>query len=69
MLARIEWLSEQPATPTTEPRRGFGDMLRLWRHRIRERKVLMGFTERDLHDVLLTRADVWAEIAKPFWRA
>jgi uncharacterized protein YjiS (DUF1127 family) len=45
-----------------------GAILRLWRRRLRERRQLAEFKERDLRDLALTRLDVAREIAKPFWR-
>jgi uncharacterized protein YjiS (DUF1127 family) len=39
-----------------------------WRRRIRERRALGQFTDRDLLDIGLTRVDVMNELAKPFWR-
>ncbi|MGA9865462.1 MAG: hypothetical protein WBQ75_03370 [Acetobacteraceae bacterium] len=69
MLARTEWLTEQPIPPETTKPGGLAAMLREWRYRIREREGMAILTERDLRDARLTRADVQAEIAKPFWRA
>jgi uncharacterized protein YjiS (DUF1127 family) len=42
--------------------------LRLWRRRVRERRALAEFTDRDLRDLCLSRVDVQRELAKPFWR-
>ena len=42
--------------------------LREWRHRSRERAELARFDERMLSDIGITRAEVWREINKPFWR-
>lgn len=68
MLARTEWLTEQPV-PSVTTSRGLVGLLRVWRHRLRERDGMAHLTERDLRDARLTRADVQAEIAKAFWRA
>ena len=68
MLARTEWLTEQPV-PSATTSRGLVGLLRVWRYRLRERDGMAHLTERDLRDARLTRADVQAEIAKPFWRA
>ena len=68
MLARPEWLTDQPS-PSTKRRHGIAETLRVWRYRIRERDGMAALTERDLRDARLSRADVQAEIAKPFWRA
>lgn len=43
-------------------------LLRRWRRRVYERRLLARFGERDLRDLALTRADIQREIAKPFWR-
>ena len=44
-------------------------MLREWRRRSRDRAELARFDERMLRDIGVTRADVWREINKPFWRS
>jgi uncharacterized protein YjiS (DUF1127 family) len=44
------------------------DRVTTWRRRMRERAALAAFGERDLRDLGLTRLDVLAEAAKPFWR-
>jgi uncharacterized protein YjiS (DUF1127 family) len=44
-------------------------LLRRWRRRIEERDQLAKLGERDLHDLGLSRAAVYAELRKPFWRA
>ena len=46
-----------------------GETLRLWRERQHERSRLAELTDRDLHDVGLSRADIFFEVEKPFWRA
>jgi uncharacterized protein YjiS (DUF1127 family) len=46
-----------------------GETLRLWRERQHERSRLGELTERDLHDVGLSRGDIFFEVEKPFWRA
>ena len=43
--------------------------LREWRRRSRDRAELARFDERMLRDIGVTRADVWREINKPFWRS
>ena len=50
-------------------RRGFAATLRLWRRRIHERQALASLTERELADFGATTADVYRELATPFWRA
>ena len=47
----------------------FGETLRLWRKRQRDRRELTRWSERDLHDVGLSWSDVVREAEKPFWRA
>jgi uncharacterized protein YjiS (DUF1127 family) len=39
-----------------------------WRRRIRSRAELLRFSDRQLRDIGVTRADVVREHAKPFWR-
>ena len=46
-----------------------GETLHTWRQRYRTRQELAQWTERDLHDVGLSRGDIALEIEKPFWRA
>ena len=43
--------------------------LRLWRRRVRERQALAQLTQRELADFGATTADVYRELATPFWRA
>jgi uncharacterized protein YjiS (DUF1127 family) len=45
------------------------ETLHTWRQRYRTRQELAQWTERDLHDVGLTRGDIAYETEKPFWRA
>ena len=48
---------------------GVGETLRLWRQRYRTRQELARWTDRDLHDVGVSRSDITYEAEKPFWRA
>jgi uncharacterized protein YjiS (DUF1127 family) len=48
---------------------GLGELLQLWRQRYQSRHELARWSERDLHDLGLSRGDVAFEIDKPFWRA
>jgi uncharacterized protein YjiS (DUF1127 family) len=41
----------------------------IWRERQRQRRELAQWTDRDLHDVGLSRSDIVYEAEKPFWRA
>lgn len=43
--------------------------LQTWRNRVRQRRELARWTDRDLHDVGLSWTDIALEIKKPFWRA
>jgi uncharacterized protein YjiS (DUF1127 family) len=45
------------------------EVLQTWRQRYRMRQELSQWTERDLHDVGLSRSDILSETEKPFWRA
>ena len=45
------------------------DTLRLWRDRWNQRRELARWTEREMHDVGLSWADIVREAEKPFWRA
>jgi uncharacterized protein YjiS (DUF1127 family) len=45
------------------------DTFHIWRDRVRQRRELAQWTERDLHDVGLSRSDIAYEAEKPFWRA
>jgi uncharacterized protein YjiS (DUF1127 family) len=46
-----------------------GETLHTWRQRYQTRQELSHWTERDLHDVGLSRGDIVHETEKPFWRA
>ena len=45
------------------------ETLRVWQERRQERSRLAELTDRDLHDVGLSRGDIFFEAEKPFWRA
>ena len=47
--------------------RGFA-LLREWRRRARSRAELATLDERMLRDIGVTRAEIWHETNKPFWR-
>jgi uncharacterized protein YjiS (DUF1127 family) len=46
-----------------------GETLHTWRERQQQRRELASWSERDLHDVGLSRSDIVFEAEKPFWRA
>jgi uncharacterized protein YjiS (DUF1127 family) len=46
-----------------------GETLHTWRQRQQQRRELARWSERDLHDVGLSRSDIVFEAEKPFWRA
>lgn len=39
-----------------------------WTERHRQRRALLDLPETTLHDIGLSKADVYAEATKPFWR-
>ena len=45
------------------------DTQHIWRDRVRQRRELAQWTDRDLHDVGLSWSDIALEVKKPFWRA
>ena len=45
------------------------ETIHVWRQRYQARAELSHWTERDLHDVGLSRSDILYEAEKPFWRA
>jgi uncharacterized protein YjiS (DUF1127 family) len=45
------------------------ETLHVWRERVRQRRELARWTDRDLHDVGLSWSDIVDEAEKPFWRA
>jgi uncharacterized protein YjiS (DUF1127 family) len=44
------------------------DLLLIWQQRARDRQQLQTLSDYMLRDIGLTRADVFAEASKPFWR-
>jgi uncharacterized protein YjiS (DUF1127 family) len=48
---------------------GLGELFQTWRDRYHSRHELARWSERDLHDLGLSRGDVSFEVEKPFWRA
>jgi len=45
------------------------ETLHIWSDRVRQRRELAQWTDRDLHDVGLSWSDIALEVKKPFWRA
>jgi len=45
------------------------ETLHLWRARYGMRRELARWSDRDLHDIGVSRSDVIYESEKPFWRA
>jgi uncharacterized protein YjiS (DUF1127 family) len=45
------------------------ETLHVWRERVRSRRELAQWSDRDLHDVGISRSDIVNEAEKPFWRA
>ena len=43
-------------------------LLLTWQQRARDRRQLESLSDHMLRDIGLTRADVFAEASKPFWR-
>jgi uncharacterized protein YjiS (DUF1127 family) len=46
-----------------------GETVHLWLSRYQGRRELSHWSERDMHDIGLSRSDVVREVQKPFWRA
>jgi uncharacterized protein YjiS (DUF1127 family) len=46
-----------------------GETFYVWRERVRNRRELAQWTDRDLHDVGVSLSDIVHEAEKPFWRA
>ena len=44
------------------------ELLLVWQQRSRDRRQLEALNDHMLRDIGLTRADVFAEASKPFWR-
>jgi uncharacterized protein YjiS (DUF1127 family) len=56
----IRWLTRQAWR--------VADLILLWHQRARQRRQLACLSDRMLRDIGLTRADVFAESSKSFWR-
>jgi uncharacterized protein YjiS (DUF1127 family) len=69
-MMRIESSARRPSEVLVAPGptlRGLSSLLRLWFERSRERHQLILLTDRELHDLGLTRIDAQQEARKPFW--
>jgi len=70
-MMRIDLSARRPSGVMVAPGpalRGLSSLLRLWWQRSRERRQLALLTDRDLHDLALTRIDAQREARKPFWK-
>jgi uncharacterized protein YjiS (DUF1127 family) len=47
---------------------GAADKFSKWYDRSRERQALLSMDDHMLHDIGLSRADIWDEARKPFWQ-
>lgn len=45
------------------------ETVHIWRRRYQSRRELARWSDRDLHDIGLSRTDIADETDKPFWRA
>lgn len=45
------------------------ETLRTWQQRARARRELARWTERELHDIGMSRSSIAEEVNKPFWKA
>ncbi len=43
-------------------------LYRRWRDRARQRAELARMSDREFRDMGISRAQVWYEVSKPFWR-
>jgi len=63
------WILYQPPPRQAAPRGGLIGLVRRWRRRARERRLLAALDHRMLADIGITRTDQARECEKPFWRA
>lgn len=56
-----------PMLRLAKPAQALG-ILRQWRRRAYERRLLAAFGDRERQDLALTPADILQEISKPIWR-
>ena len=67
-IAHHPLINSQPSGRFAAAVARLGATLRQWRRRIEERDQLARLDERTLHDIGLSRAGIYAELRKPFWR-
>jgi uncharacterized protein YjiS (DUF1127 family) len=65
--AQRDFVSELVRSWASGVRRA-ADLLLTWQQRARDRRQLQSLSDHMLRDIGLTRADVFAEASKPFWR-
>ena len=53
---------------TTELLEAIGPLYRRWRDRARHRTEVARMSDREIHDIGVSRAQLWREVTKPFWR-
>jgi len=58
-----------PLPPARRLWRGFITLIAIWQNRAQQRRELLEADSRILRDLGLSKAEVAAEAAKPFWRA
>jgi uncharacterized protein YjiS (DUF1127 family) len=68
-LLIISQVSVRPARRRSGRFAQFAATLHQWRQRSRERAALAQLSQRDLADFGASSADVYRELAAPFWRA
>ena len=57
-----------PGLDRVRPTGILGRMIQLWRARIRARRTLVSFDDRDLRDLGTSRWAIERELSRPFWR-
>jgi uncharacterized protein YjiS (DUF1127 family) len=57
-----------PGLDPVRPTGILGRLIRLWRARIRARRTLVSFDDRDLRDLGTSRWAIERELSRPFWR-
>ena len=52
----------------TELLESIGPLYRRWVDRARQRTEVARMSDREIHDIGVSRAQLWREVNKPFWR-